>query len=311
MSSLILRIFGISCASLACTFAEEALEFEDAASLEHPLSLMASTSDERFIYLCGGHAVGRGTVGDILRYDPELDQWKQLPAIFTPKRYPSTEKVGDLIYCFDGFSTRGIIPEMEMYSFVHEKLREHAPITHPTRSSGSAKWEGKIYTFGGLTAQHKFSDKLLSFDTNEGLWETLPTMPEKKETQGEIVDGKLYIIGGFHGTASSRVDCYDLETKEWTHLLDLPQGVSAHATANYGSKIWIIGDYRENSLVACYDVRENTFTKFESNLKPRRHAAAEVIDSTLYVMGGNVLPGLDVSSSASVQKLDLTLHRDQ
>lgn len=61
---------------------------------------------------------------------------------------------------------------------------------------------------------------------------------ETKNTQIEIINQKIYVIGGYDGQlASKRIDFYDMKTKKWTFVGEMPYGFSSHATAVYNDKI--------------------------------------------------------------------------
>ncbi|RTZ49901.1 hypothetical protein EJ377_07030 [Chryseobacterium arthrosphaerae] len=74
-----------------------------------------------------------------------------------------------------------------------------------------------------------------------------------KETKGKIVNNKLYVIGGFNGTSSNLIDVFDLDTNRWTHQYKMPVGVSGHSLAVADSKIFIVGDYDNQSFLAYFD----------------------------------------------------------
>lgn len=162
------------------------------------------------------------------------------------------------------------------------------------RSAGYAEAYGKHYLAGGSDAlEKKFKTEIYQMSLGSKGEITnivkLTDMPEAKNTQIEIINQKIYVIGGYDGQlASKRIDFYDMKTKKWTFVGEMPYGFSSHATAVYNDKIWIIGNYNLNDQqLAYYDIQENAFVTVNSNIKPRRHANAEIINGKLYVFSGS------------------------
>lgn len=84
-----------------------------------------------------------------------------------------------------------------------------------------------------------------------------------------------------------KIDCYDLITKTWTFLGNMPYGFSSHSTCVQGAKIWIIGNYNlADQQLAYYNTATNEFVTVNSNIIPRRHVNAEVLGNKLYVFSG-------------------------
>ena len=156
---------------------------------------------------------------------------------------------------------------------------------------GSAVWNGKIYIFGGSLRisgfrHSSYSNMVMSFDPETYQWEDVTKMRLGKEVFGEIVDEKLFLFGGFDRRISYYIDIYNLRTDKWTKLGTVDVRISANAVAKHGKFIWLAGSYHSGKLVAAFDTETNKFYLVESNLSPRRHAGAEVVDGKIYVFGG-------------------------
>lgn len=80
--------------------------------------------------------------------------------------------------------------------------------------------------------------------------------------------------------------------------MNMPQGISAHATTFCENKIWIVGDYTNLTSLACYDVVKNEFSSIQSNMIERRHAGAAVVNGRLYVLGGSTTSFMSSSLSS-------------
>jgi hypothetical protein len=220
-------------------------------------------------------------------------------------RYASAEVVNNKLYVFNGApSSVGTTfnNKMEVVDLTTGIVTYSTNNPLPVFLAGSSVWNGKIYSFGGTSSAGK-SAKLYVFDTVLQTWTVLADMPEAKETKGEIINGKLYVIGGFNSAFpaySTSIDCYDIQTNTWSHLMDMPNANSANATSAYENKIWIIGDYTNQNFVGYYDVLTNQFVSIQSNIIARRHAGTIALNNNLYAFGGVQTP-LASSSLNSLQ----------
>ncbi|WP_299823732.1 kelch repeat-containing protein [uncultured Pontibacter sp.] len=266
------------------------LKFEPAAPMKSARGAIASAADTSFIYVANGYSKTSGATSEIEKYDFARNTWSVLTAKSIAKRFASAAIAGGSLYVFNGYDAHNHLnKKVEMVNLqtgAIQQLAENNPL--PVASSGISVWDDMIYTFGGaLNTSGSYSDKLFKFDPATNLWTELASMPEAKETKGAIVDGNLYVFGGFNGKQSRRIDKYDIQQNTWSHIGDMPVGVSANSIAVSGSKIYIVGDYTNQKLLACFDVNTFTLTPLQTNITGRRHAASHVVDGKLYVIGGN------------------------
>lgn len=110
---------------------------------------------------------------------------------------------------------------------------------------------------------------------------------------------------------SRNVYIYDFEANTWTTQWDvLPQELSAHAVAiedafASGAKIYVSGDYSNQTFLGAYDTGNGTFQSIsQTNMIGRRHHRAEVFGSKLYLFGGNTSTQAS-SALNSTQSADL------
>lgn len=104
---------------------------------------------------------------------------------------------------------------------------------------------------------------------------------------------------------------YDFNTNTWTTNWDvLPLAVSSHAVALDNpftdSKVYVTGDYDNQTFLSVYDTTSNSFTTLnQTNMIGRRHHGAEIFDNKLYLFGGNTT-GQAASCLNSTQSASLT-----
>jgi hypothetical protein len=268
----------------------QSMSFSNLSNMPSSRGLISSATDGNNIYVCNGFSPSVGYTNQIEKYNIATNSWLSFSSTTTGLRYGSAEVVGNKLYVFNGIPDATTFNnKMEVIDLTTGVVTFSTANPSPVRSAGSSVWNGKIYSFGGMGSSGN-SNKLYEFDPVLQTWTALANMPQAKEAKGEIINGKLYVIGGFNSAFpaySSSIDCYDIQTNTWTHLMDMPAANSANATSAYQNKIWVVGDYNNLTFVGYYDVLTNQFVAVQSNIIGRRHASTIVLNNNLYAFGGN------------------------
>ncbi len=266
---------------------------------------ICSTIVDDNIYVSNGYKDSDGNATIIERYSIKDNRWSTINSTLVPKRFANSETYGNKVYIFNGWGNSNLeIIDLE----THKKTK--GAVNHAyTGNAGSAIHNGKIYTFGGSglnnAATTVFSNRFQYYDIASDTWHSLPDMPKARETKGKIVNDKLYVIGGFNGTSSHLVNVYDLNKNLWTEQYIMPVGISGHSLAVSGNKIFIAGGYNNQTFLAYFDTETNKLHQLSSNMIPRRHAAAEIYNDKLYIMGGSTTSSTK-SAIKSIQVTDIS-----
>jgi len=85
----------------------------------------------------------------------------------------------------------------------------------------------------------------------------------------------------------------------------MPAAISGHSLAVSGTKIFIAGGYNNQNFLAYFDTETKQLHKLSSNMIPRRHAAAEIYNNKLYIMGGSTASSTK-SAIKSIQVADIS-----
>jgi N-acetylneuraminic acid mutarotase len=95
-------------------------------------------------------------------------------------------------------------------------------------------------------------------------WVTLPDMPRERYGHSSVIyQDHVWIIGGRTqlGSSISKIDCYNLNTREWEpDVSELQNARSNTAAAVYHDKIFVIGGHDDRQIlnsVEYYDQNEN------------------------------------------------------
>ncbi len=288
--------------SLLCN--AQTLSFQNLADMSYARGAIASAIVNDNIYVSNGYTTN-GDSNIIEKYNITNNTWNILNTTLAAKRFASSEMYNNKIYVFNGWGNSGL----EIVDLTTNTVTNGAVNPFYTGNAGSAIYSGKIYTFGGSglngSSTYSYSSKFQYYDIASNTWNSLPDMPVAKETKGKIVDNKLYVIGGFNGTNSNLINVYDFTLNAWTDQYTMPVGVSGHSVAVSNNKIFIVGDYDNQTFLAYFDTTTNQLHQLSSNMIGRRHSAAQVYNNKLYIMGGNTTAFIN-SSIASAQVADIS-----
>ncbi|RXM40521.1 hypothetical protein BOQ62_06085 [Chryseobacterium sp. CH21] len=257
------------------------------------------------IYVSNGYLESGGNANYIEKYNITDNKWSILNVTLSPKKFANSETYDHKIYIFNGWGNS----HLEIVDLETQQVTKGAVNRSYTGHAGSAIHNGKIYVFGGSglsgAATTVFSNRFQYYDIASNTWHPLPDMPTAREAKGKIVNDKLYVIGGFNGTSSRLINVYDVNTNLWTDQYTMPAGISGHSLAVSGNKIFIAGGYNNQTFLAYFDTTTNKFHQLSSNMIPRRHAAAEVYNDKLYIIGGSTTSSTK-SAIKSLQAADIT-----
>lgn len=282
----------------------QTLNFQNLADMSAGRGAITSVIVNNNIYVSNGYTAN-GDTNYIEKYNITNNSWSVLNSTLVPKRFASSETYNNKIYILNGWGNSNV----EILDLAANTVTNGATNPFYAGNLGSAIYNGKIYVFGGSglngASTFTFSNKFQYYNIASNTWNSLPDMPTAKETKGKIVDNKLYVIGGYNGTSSNLIDVYNLNTNLWTHQYTMPVGVSGHSLAVSNDKIFIVGDYNNQTFLAYFDTTTNQLHQLSSNMNPRRHSAAEIYNNKLYIIGGNTT---DVTSSSirSTQVADIS-----
>lgn len=256
------------------------------------------------IYVSNGYHEKASDAKYVEKYNIPSNSWSILNSTLLPKRFANLETHNNKIYIFNGWGNS----HLEIVDLATNTVTKGAVNHSYTGNSGSAIYNGRIYVFSGSglngAATTVFSNKFQYYDIASNTWNPLPNMPTAREAKGKIVNDKLYVIGGFNGTPSRLINVYDLKTNLWIDKYTMPVGISGHALAVSGNKIFIVGGFNNQAFLAYFDTVTNKLHQLSSNMIPRRHATAEIYNNKLYIIGGSTT-ALTSSAIKSIQVADI------
>jgi N-acetylneuraminic acid mutarotase len=283
----------------------QTLQFKNLANMSVGRGATTSVIVDDNIYVSNGYQENSGNANYIEKYNITDNKWSIFNSTLLSKKFANSETYNNKIYIFNGWGNS----HLEIVDLETNKITKGAVNRSYTGNAGSAIHNGKIYVFGGSglngVATTVFSNRFQYYDIASDTWHPLPDMPTARETRGKIVNDKLYVIGGFNGTSSRLINVYDLKTDRWTDQFTMPAGISGHSLAVSGNKIFIAGGYNNQTFLAYFDTTTNKVHQLSSNMIPRRHAAAEVYNNKLYIIGGSTT-SVTKSAIKNIQVADIS-----
>ena len=187
------------------------------------------------------------------QYDPQADQWTQLPDMPTPRQGPAAATGQDgRIYVMGGTdSSFQTIATTEVLDPATGQWTTAASMNTPRTGFGAAAGsDGRIYVFGGYSGD-AYVNTVEAYDPASDMWTPVSPMNEVRYGVAGVTgpDGRIYAIGG--GQDGTSVERYDPSTDGWTYVDPMSAARSGHAaTLGPDARIYATGGDFSGSVEA-------------------------------------------------------------
>ena len=225
--------------------------------LPNGLNHSQATARDGKLYLAGGFLEGEEATDSLWRYDPETDEWAQLPSMGLPRAGAAAAVIGDKLYVAAGTpQTFGLddppppYRRLEIYDFATRSWSTGPDAPFAVHHVSAAALGGKLYMAGGRVDHEASSGKFFRYDPASERWEELPDLPLGPTSSAAVVaaGGKVVVIGGDDelgwegggGWVTPSAWAYDPRTNRWQRLPDLEIERHAHGGAVTGGRIYAI-----------------------------------------------------------------------
>lgn len=200
------------------------------------------------------------------------------------------------LFAIGGVANGQVTGAVEQYLPAEDRWVAHPPKPTAAANIGAVLVDGRIYVPGGHDAQGRVLSVLEIYDPDSRQWSQGPSLPAPRSAYALAeVAGNLYLFGGWDG--SRYVDTvlrYSPGAGTWTAMGPMPSALGFQAAASFGDKIFLIGGYDgSREYTSCYEYSPSLA---ESGLSPwgqcaplsvpRGGAAATVVGTSIYVVGG-------------------------
>ncbi|CAI2375158.1 unnamed protein product [Moneuplotes crassus] len=151
----------------------------------------------------------------------------------------------------------------------------------------------RILIMGGKTSDGKRTDLIQEYNPKTNKLQDFGRLPKPMSGFSALcMVNKIYIIGGNDGKIRNNVECFDLETKEWTQLSPLNQKRDELSAAiGPDNCLYAIGGYggSDNKCLITaekYDIKVGKWEIIAKMKDPRRALSAVSLPNGVYALGG-------------------------
>ncbi len=273
--------------------------------MNEPRSTAAAVVINNKLYVVGGRDLERGynALKVLEIYDPGTDSWTRGADMFTKRWGPAAAALDGKLYVVGGSLTADIIYDVvEIYDPATDSWSTGESMDTARYRPAIGVINGKIYVAGGMgIVSGNLQDvaTMEVFDPAVGHWLSLENMPAARgQCAFGVHDSRLYLLGGFQWIGEdkstlTRVDAFSPGGAWTTGLAAMSPGRAETAAGVINGKIYVVGGLTESgqskqfhNRLDIYDIATNSWTTGAPSDTLRAEAAAGVINSKLYVVGG-------------------------
>ncbi len=155
---------------------------------------------------------------------------------------------------------------------------------------------GRLYVIGGNNAYANVAPAEV-YDPATNTWSDLPSLPTPRNHVSGFVFGANVCVAGGRSPATTRVDCFNLESSSWIRFPNIPRATSgAGATTLDDGSVVILGgqdaqETRINNQFARLP-QPDAWVSTGAMLVPRHGFELAVFEGRAWACGGGSQPGL-------------------
>jgi len=244
---------------------------------------------------------------DVRAQSSSLGSWSNGPQLPTRRSEVAVAAAGNALYVIGGYAAAGPNPTaldasgdvdvdqplVQAFDFATGRWSNRQPLPRGLNHVGVAAFAGKIYAFGGFSAQNRtpVTDANV-YDPATDQWSPLPALPA---ALGSIavaaLDGKLHLVGGrdTHSVGTHLV--FDPVTQRYVRAAPLPVGRDHLGLVAFAGKLYAIAgridDFDHNtSYVDIFDPAANRWTPGASMPSQRSGMAVALYRDHILAIGG-------------------------
>jgi N-acetylneuraminic acid mutarotase len=271
-----------------------------APPMPHRRSYTASAEVGGSIYVAAGMVGNTGRPLNIFeRFDPGRNEWISLP--FVPESFSAAAgaALDGRMYVIGGNGSSSSKAadgrQVFAYDVARRRWSRKASLPAPRTNLAAVALGGRLYALGGLDPFHA-TRSVFSYDPARNRWLRAASLPEALHALAAVVfHGEIWVIGGQDaaGKATNRVWVYNPGRNRWRAGPRMPAPMETAGAAVAGDRIYVVLE----SVSLTYEAHTGRWTR-GPRLEVPRHALAvfAVKGTTLYAMGGCVVPQLEDSS---------------
>jgi kelch-like protein 2/3 len=222
----------------------ETKKWDRLQSLPKPIHHTATASDDRYVYVVGGDNIRISPSKSVFRYDTFSKKWEKLPDMPTKRGALGAAIIDNVLYAVGGADYGKKYSLLEALDLKTMKWQRYTDMPTPREHIAVAVSPLGLHVLGGYN-----TDRFGSMTTHEiynpkkNTWSSATPIPIRIcGLMSSAVGNMVYVIAGEQGWAVSKyVFGYNIHTKKWTRMVDLPIARYAGSAVAVDNVIHVLG----------------------------------------------------------------------
>jgi hypothetical protein len=228
--------------------------------------------------------------------------WTPGSEVPTPRTEVAVAAQETLIFVAGGFTEDGKASDLvEVYESADANWTTAPALPEPLHHAALAAAFGRVYVMGGYRANGSASARVWSLnfggELRSGEWKREPDMPTARGALAAgVVGRRIHAVGGASGFGGSTTlvgahEAYDIRTRKWEKLPDLPDPRDHLAAAGDGGKLYVVGGRKlslttNSARLDIFDPATGRWTRGPDMPTARGGLAAAAHKGHVFVFGG-------------------------
>jgi N-acetylneuraminic acid mutarotase len=262
------------------------------ASLPAALEESAAAAAGGNLYVIGGFDAAGNSLRTVWVFDGTT--WRAGPGLPLGLDHASAATFNDHIYVAGGHSFG--TDSARVFRLDGSTWTELPRMHHGRGGHALLTAANRLYVIGGNTASANVGPAEV-YDPAAAVWSDLPGLPTPRNHVSGFVFGANVCAAGGRSPATSRVDCFNVESAAWVRFPDLPRATSGAGAANLddGRAVILGGENAQETTISDQFARlanPSSWAAVEPMLIPRHGFELAVFQGRAWACGGGSLPGL-------------------
>jgi N-acetylneuraminic acid mutarotase len=244
------------------------------------------------LYVVGGFDAAGNSLRTVWLFDGNA--WSPGPPLPLGLDHTSAATLDDHVYVAGGHSFGRDSPRsfrLEGAAWTELPQMHHARGGHALLAAA-----GRLYAIGGNNAYANVAPAEV-YDPATNTWSDLPSLPTPRNHVSGFVFGANVCVAGGRSPATTRVDCFNLESSSWIRFPNLPRATSGAGatTLDDGSAVILGGQDAQETRINDQFARlpqPDAWVSTVSMLVPRHGFELAVFEGRAWACGGGSQPGL-------------------
>jgi Kelch motif len=275
--------------------AASAASWSFAARMLHRRSYTASAELGGKVYVAAGMVGNTGRPLDLFeRFDPSRNEWTSLTPLPESFRAGAAASLDGRIWVVGGNSPTTSGRQVYSYDLRHARWIAEPPLPAPRINLAVVALDGKLFAIGGLDPVEA-TKTVFVYDLATRRWSKAAPLPKALQAQAAVVfQGEIWALGGRvrSGTIQRGVWIFNPRTNRWRAGPTLPTPMETLGTSASDGRIDAVLEHNYFT----YDASSGKWMRGPSLEIPRHALGVFTINSTLYAIGGCIVPQLEDSS---------------